>query len=184
MVPPLTRNESETPKRARPCVLHRGLIQAWCACVEFTTQSNPPVTPYYPANWSGFEASWNGTTRNGRVYCLCSVVLWLFSPLLGCPNDHTVHTKISLSNRNLRVCLLVLRARPILKHSILFLFESLRQSDQYTLFANQLYYILSIFCFIRSCSAACFIASIRNYYCCMFVSASTAVPMHTCQPYP
>lgn len=51
------------------------------------------------------------------------------------------HTKISLSNPNLRVLVLLCFVRPILNSTTISL-RSLRQSDHYTLFANQLYYIL------------------------------------------
>lgn len=79
-------------------------------------------------------------------------------------------------------CLCFVRAQYLNTHTIsLRILAPIRPI--YSLCEPALLYPFSCL-FIRSCFSAFYIASIRNYYCCMFVSASTAVPMHTCQPYP
>ena len=142
----------------------------------------PPLpSPFPPATLLiGVDSSFLGVVW----YVLCAL---LSSPWLP-KRPYGPHQNIPLQPQSVLVLVpLCASCGPILYSTLTISLRILALiRPLYSLCDNQLYYILFILFYVYSIrTSPCFLLRFAKYYsCCMFVSASTAVPMHTCQPYP
>lgn len=176
----LTRNEPETRKRA-PSVCLASRINTGMARVWRFPSTQPPVTLLIGVDSKASWAPWC------ELCALCSI---LSSPWLLSKRPYSAAPKYPSLQHPICVCLCSCPVpscpRPALNSTTSL--RSLRQSDHYTytLCERAFIIILLLFSFypIRTFALICFEFRRIFIYCCMFVSASTVVPMHTCQAVP